>query len=135
MLNAEVQARVLCKAAQLGQLRHPRTKLTNQMPSFPSFHALRVLDAEPEALLLLSLGCTQSKPCQSQSTSNPSLSFFRVLDAELEALMLSKAAQLGLPAAWVSRLDRLDQERRQVLRVRSCVANSHAAQVRGWLGY
>lgn len=43
--------------------------------------------------------------------------------------MLSKAAQLGLPPGWVSRLDRLDPERRQVLRVRSCVANSHAAEV------
>lgn len=53
----------------------------------------------------------------------------RVLDAELEAVMLSKAAQFGLPADWVSILDKLDAERRQVLRVRSCVAQSHAAKV------
>jgi hypothetical protein len=52
-----------------------------------------------------------------------------VLDAELEALLLSKAAQFGLPGAWVSRLDKLDPERRQVLRVRTCVALSHAAVV------
>lgn len=52
-----------------------------------------------------------------------------VLDSELEAVLLSKAAQFGLPGDWVSRLDRLDPERRQVLRVRSCVAQSHAAQV------
>jgi hypothetical protein len=37
-----------------------------------------------------------------------------VLDAELEAVLLSKAAQLGLPAEWVSLLDDLDPERRQV---------------------
>uniref|UniRef100_A0A383V519 Pro-apoptotic serine protease NMA111 n=1 Tax=Tetradesmus obliquus TaxID=3088 RepID=A0A383V519_TETOB len=53
----------------------------------------------------------------------------RVMDAELEAVLLSKAAQLGLPAEWVSLLDELDPERRQALRVRSTVANSHAAQV------
>lgn len=51
------------------------------------------------------------------------------MDAELEAVLLSKAAQLGLPAEWVSLLDELDPERRQALRVRSTVANSHAAQV------
>lgn len=39
---------------------------------------------------------------------------YRVLDAELEAVLLSKAAQLGLPAEWVSLLDDLDPERRQV---------------------
>ncbi|WIA19090.1 hypothetical protein OEZ85_003739 [Tetradesmus obliquus] len=53
----------------------------------------------------------------------------RVMDAELEAVLLSKAAQLGLPAEWVSLLDELDPERRQALRVRSTVANSHAAQL------
>ena len=53
----------------------------------------------------------------------------RVLDAELEAVLLSKAAQFGLPAKWVSTLDKLDPDRRQVLRVRSTVANSPAAEV------
>jgi hypothetical protein len=53
----------------------------------------------------------------------------RTLDAELEAVLLSKAAQFGLPGEWVSRLDALDPERRQVLRVRSCVADSPAAAV------
>ncbi|KAK9816755.1 hypothetical protein WJX72_004724 [[Myrmecia] bisecta] len=53
----------------------------------------------------------------------------RVLDAELEPVLLSKAAQFGMPAEWVARLARLDPLRRQVLRVRSCVAGSHAAAV------
>eukprot|EP00891_Asterochloris_glomerata_P007785 jgi/Astpho2/7785/Aster-06077 len=53
----------------------------------------------------------------------------RVLNAELEPLILSKAAQFGLAPAWVSRLAKADPERRQVLRVRSCMAGSHAAQV------
>lgn len=55
--------------------------------------------------------------------------FCRVLDAELEAVLLSKAAQLGLPAEWVSLLDDCDPERRQVLRVRSATAESDAARV------
>lgn len=44
-------------------------------------------------------------------------------------MLLSKAAQLGLPADWVSLLDDLDPERRQVLRVRSTTAASDAARV------
>lgn len=36
------------------------------------------------------------------------------LDAELQPLILSKAAQYGLPAAWVYRLAKLDWQRRQV---------------------
>lgn len=36
------------------------------------------------------------------------------LDAELEAVLLSKATHFGLPPEWVSRLDKLDPERRQV---------------------
>jgi hypothetical protein len=47
----------------------------------------------------------------------------------LEAVLLSKAAQLGLPAEWVSLLDDCDPERRQVLRVRSTTAESDAARV------
>lgn len=39
--------------------------------------------------------------------------------------------QFGLPTEWISRLVRLDPERRQVLRVHSCVAGSHAQQVGG----
>jgi pro-apoptotic serine protease NMA111 len=53
----------------------------------------------------------------------------RVLNAELEPLLLSKAAQFGLPSDWISRLMVLDKERRQVLRVRSTVAASHAREV------
>ena len=53
----------------------------------------------------------------------------RVLDAELEPLLLSKAAQFGLPTDWVARLMSLDPERRQVLRVKSTVAASHAQEV------
>ena len=54
---------------------------------------------------------------------------FRVLNAELEPLVLSKAAQYKLPAEWVTRLTRVDPERRQVLRVRNVVAGSLAADV------
>eukprot|EP00200_Dunaliella_tertiolecta_P008556 CAMPEP_0202391600 /NCGR_PEP_ID=MMETSP1127-20130417/91921_1 /ASSEMBLY_ACC=CAM_ASM_000462 /TAXON_ID=3047 /ORGANISM="Dunaliella tertiolecta, Strain CCMP1320" /LENGTH=1117 /DNA_ID=CAMNT_0048994043 /DNA_START=31 /DNA_END=3384 /DNA_ORIENTATION=+ len=53
----------------------------------------------------------------------------RTLDAELEPVLLSKAAQFNLPTEWVSRLDQQDPERRQVLRVRSTVAASHASKV------
>ena len=55
--------------------------------------------------------------------------FVRVLNAELEPLLLSKAAQFGLPSEWISSLMALDKERRQVLRVRSTVAASHAKEV------
>ena len=41
--------------------------------------------------------------------------------------------QFGLPTEWVSRLVRLDPERRQVLRVHSRVAGSHAQEVRAQL--
>ena len=37
-----------------------------------------------------------------------------LLNMELEPVLLSKAAQLGLPAQWVARLARLDNQRRQV---------------------
>ncbi len=43
-----------------------------------------------------------------------------LLDAELEPVLLSKAAQLGLPAQWVARLARLDNQRRQVSALHPC---------------
>ena len=52
-----------------------------------------------------------------------------VLDAELVPLPLPKAAQYGLPQEWVARLVEFDPERRQVLRVKRTLANSHAADV------
>lgn len=52
-----------------------------------------------------------------------------VLDAELVPLPLAKAAQYGLPQEWVARLVEYDSERRQVLRVKRTLANSHAADV------
>lgn len=48
------------------------------------------------------------------------------LDAELEPLVLSKAAQLGLAPAWITRLARLDPQRRQVLFL------THAWLPHGW---
>ena len=48
------------------------------------------------------------------------------LDAELEPLILSKAAQHGLDPAWVTRLARLDPQRRQVS-LCTLHANAHAA--------
>ncbi|EIE24624.1 DegP-type protease [Coccomyxa subellipsoidea C-169] len=67
-------------------------------------------------------------PCASvcQALAVPEV---RVLDVELEPVLLSKAAQLGLPEPWVARLARLDPQRRQVLRVRSCMASSAARAV------
>jgi hypothetical protein len=53
----------------------------------------------------------------------------RTLDAELEPLSLTRAAVFGLPSCWVSRLERLDPERRQVLQVRQCTAESDAHRV------
>lgn len=53
----------------------------------------------------------------------------RVLNAELMPLLLAKAAHLGLPAAWISQLSQADPERRQVMTVRGCVAESHASKV------
>ena len=46
-----------------------------------------------------------------------------------EPLLLSKASHYGLPASWIGKLYELDPERRQVLRVRSTVAGSHAKEV------
>ena len=43
-----------------------------------------------------------------------------LLDTELEPVLLSKAAQLGLPAQWVARLARLDNQRRQVSTLYPC---------------
>ena len=37
-----------------------------------------------------------------------------LLDVELEPVLLSRAAHLGLPAAWVARMAKLDNQRRQV---------------------
>ena len=68
----------------------------------------------------------------SSNSSNTPIGYppsVRVLNAELEPLLLSKAAQFGLPSEWISKLMALDKERRQVLRVRSTVAASHAKEV------
>ena len=37
-----------------------------------------------------------------------------LLAVELEPVLLSRAAHLGLPAAWVARMAKLDNQRRQV---------------------
>jgi hypothetical protein len=37
-----------------------------------------------------------------------------LLDVELEPVLLSRAAHLGLPAPWVARMAKLDNQRRQV---------------------
>ena len=46
------------------------------------------------------------------------------LDAELEPLILSKAAQHGLDPSWVTRLAKLDPQRRQVMIVLAFVSSS-----------
>ena len=50
-----------------------------------------------------------------------------LLDMELEPVLLSKAAQLGLPAQWVARLARLDNQRRQVSTLFSALCHKHVA--------
>ena len=69
----------------------------------------------------------QAAPCQGPPQQGPPRVV--VLNAELEPQSLSRAAQFGLPSEWVTALVNYDPERRQVLRVRSCVAGSHAATV------
>ncbi|KAI3914976.1 hypothetical protein MKW98_020523 [Papaver atlanticum] len=50
----------------------------------------------------------------------------RVLDAELYPTLLSKARSFGLSDSWVQALDKKDPIRRQVLRVKGCLAGSKA---------
>lgn len=52
-------------------------------------------------------------PEEVSSAKSPSIRV-GTLDAELEPLILSKAAQHGLDPAWVTRLAKLDPQRRQV---------------------
>jgi hypothetical protein len=64
----------------------------------------------------------------------------RTLDAELEPLLLSKAAQFNLPQEWVSQLDKLDPERRQVGGRGGVMRNlagylNPAGWLAGWLGH
>ena len=55
-------------------------------------------------------------PAQQQQQQEPVLAAMDVslLDVELEPVLLSRAAHLGLPAAWVARMAKLDNRRRQV---------------------
>jgi len=93
------------------------------------------LTSEQDGSLVSSIPPSISASCISDTTRNVSSMpvgfppFVRVLNAELEPLLLSKAAQFGLPSEWISCLMALDKERRQVLRVRSTVAASHAKEV------
>jgi S1-C subfamily serine protease len=50
-------------------------------------------------------------------------------EAEFDVLSLAAARQLGLPDAWVRRIEQHDQERRQVLSVDRLVAGSAAARL------
>ena len=51
---------------------------------------------------------------------------------ELEPVLLSKAAQLGLPAQWVARLARLDNQRRQVSTLFSGLYCTHMPTLYGF---
>ncbi|XP_043695040.1 protease Do-like 7 isoform X2 [Telopea speciosissima] len=53
----------------------------------------------------------------------------RILEAELYPTLLSKARSFGLSDEWVQDLVRKDPIRRQVLRVKGCLAGSKAEQV------
>jgi len=50
-------------------------------------------------------------------------------EAEFDVLSLAAARQLGLPDAWVRRIEQHDQERRQVLSIDRLVAGSAAARL------
>ena len=49
-----------------------------------------------------------------------------VMNVEFNTLLLSKAANYGLSGEWIQRLADYDGERKQVLRVKSCVTGSNA---------
>ena len=83
--------------------RHPQRPKSSRFAFFP-FH-IPVVNIDNQEVL--------SDSRVIEGSSQP-LQCHRVLDAELEPLMLSKAAQYKLPAEWVSRLARVDPERRQV---------------------
>ena len=51
-----------------------------------------------------------------------------IMDVEMSALLLSKATNYGLPRDWIAKLAKFDAERKQVLRVKSCVEGSDAKQ-------
>ncbi|KAI3892686.1 hypothetical protein MKW92_051722 [Papaver armeniacum] len=53
----------------------------------------------------------------------------RILDAELYGVLLSEARKFGLSDSWVQALMEKDPMRRQVLRVRGCLAGSEAAKM------
>jgi len=50
----------------------------------------------------------------------------RILEAELQPTLLSKARSFGLSDKWVQALAKKDSVRRQVLRVKGCLAGSRA---------
>ena len=52
-----------------------------------------------------------------------------VMNIEFSALLLSKAANYGLSHEWIQRLTEYDKERKQVLRVKSCVTGSNAKAI------
>ncbi|KAI3842382.1 hypothetical protein MKW92_037536 [Papaver armeniacum] len=53
---------------------------------------------------------------------------FRILDAELYGILPSEASSFGLSDSWVQALLKKDPIRRQVLRVKGCLAGSEAAK-------
>ncbi|QDZ21719.1 serine protease [Chloropicon primus] len=52
-----------------------------------------------------------------------------VMNVEFNALLLSKAANYGLSREWIQKLAEYDKERKQVLRVKSCVTDSNAKAI------
>ena len=62
-------------------------------------------------------------PVEGSAAKPPSIRV-GTLDAELEPLILSKAAQHGLDPSWVTRLAKLDPQRRQVscCKADACIA-------------
>ncbi|KAL9231297.1 hypothetical protein vseg_006540 [Gypsophila vaccaria] len=55
--------------------------------------------------------------------------FVRILEVELYPTLLSKARSFGLSDDWIKALVKKDPSRRQVLRVKACLAGSRAEKV------
>jgi S1-C subfamily serine protease len=52
-----------------------------------------------------------------------------VMNVEFNALLLSKAANYGLSKEWIKKLTEYDGERKQVLKVKSCLTSSNAKAI------
>eukprot|EP00216_Chloropicon_sp_CCMP2111_P002213 CAMPEP_0198241736 /NCGR_PEP_ID=MMETSP1446-20131203/6471_1 /TAXON_ID=1461542 ORGANISM="Unidentified sp, Strain CCMP2111" /NCGR_SAMPLE_ID=MMETSP1446 /ASSEMBLY_ACC=CAM_ASM_001112 /LENGTH=1038 /DNA_ID=CAMNT_0043924613 /DNA_START=27 /DNA_END=3143 /DNA_ORIENTATION=+ len=85
---------------------------------------VRYVEKTPDSLSVSSTANVNSAALATVSSSESVP--IPVMDVEFNALLLSKATNYGLPQDWVKKLSDFDSERKQVLRVKSCVARSDA---------